>query len=367
MPLAAQKAPGDIGVRLEHSGANEPLLYLNQPAYVALFELVPGRGIVQLYPLTKYEAAYLVEPGYRQIVPARADMARRVSWQAATTIRDFTPGFHAGIPGPVTQWASAPQGFLPYRHVVAIASSKPLKVGTPNQTMSYLHLAMPTLWSPASFTASPTDLEALIDAVVPPGAATGVSAIELSSPIYTMVTYSPRAWATYSGSDGSNGDEIWADCLGMRIRVPDWYLREGLCTDQTHKNPAVAVTTTGPIGLVTAPAPSGVLQVSDRTIIHEVPMLTPVSPAAPGESARGTLASDRGTTAGRDIGTGGSAGRGSPVESRAGAPGTVGSPAPGAATPRRDDGAGSGIPRAPSPSAAPARPAGSGSRERPVP
>ncbi len=369
MPLTAQQTSNDIGVRLEYSGANEPLLYLGQPAYVALFELVPGRGVVQLYPLTRYEAGYLVEPGYRQIIPARADMARRMSWQAARAVRDFTPGFHVGIPGPTTQWSSAPQGFLTYRHVVAIASSKPLKVGTPNQTMSQLLLAMPALWSPASFEASPGDLEALIDAVVPAGAATGVSALQVASPIYTMVTYSPRAWTEYSQENSAVGDEVWATCYGMRIQVPAWYLGEGLCTEQASKPSTVAVGGPSPIGLASASAPTGVIQVNGRTMIHEVPVLTPVSPAGSGEPSRGTV-TDRGTTGGRDVGGGGSSGRGSTEESRAGAPGTVGAPGAAAAPPRRDDGGGArnGSNRPPAPAAAPTRsPAGSASRDRPVP
>ena len=363
MPLAAQKS-SDVGVRLEYSRADEPLLYLNQPAYVALFELVPGRGVVQLYPLTSYEASYLVEPGYRQIIPARADMARRLSWQAGVAVRQFIPGFHLGAPV-VTQVAARPQGFVQTRHVVAIASNQPLNVGRPNETISRLHLAMPSLWTPAAFEASPTDLESLIEAIVPAGAASGVSALQVASPIYTMVTYSPRAWAEISDPSklyaGAEDDEVWASCLGMRIRVPSWYIADAVCAEPVARpGQQAALTNAGvpAVGLVPVAAPSTGTRIADLPV-REVRVLTPVERLGPNEVARHAAASDMGAGEGRDVPAGSSK-----TDARAGAPGTLSTPS-GASAPRPSEGAGP----PPAPARAPtttARPSGA-SRERPVP
>lgn len=335
---------------------------------MALFELVPGRGIVQLYPLTKYEATYLVEPGYRQMIPARADMARRVSWQAGIAVRQFTPGFHAGVPAPVSPASKGPQGFLPYRHVVAIASDKPLRVGTPSATMSYLHLAVPALWTPAAFEAGPSDLEALIDAVVPAGATSGVSAIRLAPPRYTMVTYSPLAWALVNPWDDTDEvwtDDRWASCFGMRIRVPSWYLGEAFCNEPPKtQTPQVAASSlpVAPIGLVHVSAPTVATRIADLPM-REVPALTPVERAGPNDAARArTSIAEMGAGGGRDVRSPTSGG-----EARAGAPGTTGAAAP-SRSPRREEGAGAAP--APAPTRAPAPAAGapsSGSRERPVP
>ena len=365
-PLTAQTPQPEIAVRLEYSRTTEPVLFLGQPAYIALFEMVPGRGIVQLYPLTKYEANYLVEPGYRQIIPARAEMARRVSWQSAQAVQQFTPGFHFGMPGPARQVASGPQGFLPSRHVIAIASDKPLRIGTPNETMSYLHLAMPALWSPASFEANPEDLESIIDAVLAPGAASGVSAIQLATQVYTMATYSPVAFAMYNQETGVVNDEVWATCFGLRIRAPSWVLSSGICVDAPLNGQTIAEVVRNNIGLtsVPTPAPVSVTQVAGHINVHEVPVLTPIATSPRVTNAHSAPLGDRGVSGGRDIGGGARSSRGEGV---AGAPGTTGSAGPGGmSTPAgREDGT---TGRTSVPQGAPVRaPAGSASRERPVP
>ncbi|MBI3789326.1 MAG: hypothetical protein HY275_00405 [Gemmatimonadetes bacterium] len=230
MPLAAQSSDPDINVRLERTLGAEPQIYMDGPGYLAVFEIVPGRGIVQLYPLTKHEVTNLLEPGLRQLGAARADMARRVSWQASVAVRAFTPGVLTSVTAPTPAFQPRGLGLLPYRHVVAIAATQPLRVGTPDRTMSRLHLEVPTLWSPGEFEATTDDLEALVNAVAPASRRVSVSMLTVPTPIYTMVLYSPQAWAlTSPASPDYDLSEIYARCLGMVMRVPVWYLADGLC------------------------------------------------------------------------------------------------------------------------------------------
>ncbi len=238
---AQAPAPTAPEVRLELSATDEPSLFLDRPGYVAVFEFVAGRGVAQLYPLTRFEPAMRLDQGYRQLSPARADMARRLSYRASAAIRSFTPGAIGDLASAPAPWAPAARRFLPGRTVVAVASDRPLRVGAPHETLSRLHLGMPTLWTPATFESTTDDLDALVETLREPGAAVAVSLMDLPMPVYTMVMYATNPWldipVTTPGTDGAG--ETWAVCLGQWMRVPTWYLADGTCLPGAAQRTAV--------------------------------------------------------------------------------------------------------------------------------
>lgn len=229
-PTHAQANVGP-GVRLELGTTEEPQLFLDRPGYVAVFEFVTGRGVAQLYPLTRFEPTMRLDQGYRQLSPARADMARRLSYRASAAIRTFTPGRFGDLATAPAPWAPAARRFLPGRTVVAVASDRPLRVGAPHETLSRLHLGMPTLWTPASFESTTDDLDALVETISAPGSAVSVSLMELPMPVYTMVMYATSPWLDVPvGTPATEGEgETWAICLGQVMRVPSWYLGDQTC------------------------------------------------------------------------------------------------------------------------------------------
>jgi hypothetical protein len=240
-PTHAQANVGP-GVRLELGTTEEPQLFLDRPGYVAVFEFVTGRGVAQLYPLTRFEPTMRLDQGYRQLSPARADMARRLSYRASAAIRTFTPGRFGDLATAPAPWAPAARRFLPGRTVVAVASDRPLLVGAPHETLSRLHLGMPTLWTPASFESTTDDLDALVETIRAPGSAVSVTLMELPMPVYTMVMYATSPWLDVPvGTSAAEGDgDTWAICLGQVMRVPRWYLGDQTCLPGASQRTASA-------------------------------------------------------------------------------------------------------------------------------
>lgn len=175
--VAAQgQPPLDASLR---RGASEPLFYVNQPAYVAVFEVIPGQGIQQLFPRSTVQASSPVEPGdYLLSRPFRSQIGYN-GWSTATPYarpmymldgagRIMSYYYATGWTGYETGWGGAGGG--PMRTLLLVASRAPLRlVGSPDAARQWLQhvvgfrLISSTIYAPRSM------LTDIVDAVIPMG------------------------------------------------------------------------------------------------------------------------------------------------------------------------------------------------------
>lgn len=175
--VAAQgRPPLDASLR---RGAFEPLFYVNQPAHVAVFEIIPGQGIQQLFPRSTYQSSRPVEPGdYLLSRPFRSQIGYN-GWSTATpyarpmylldgTGRITSYYYATGWTGYEAGWGAA--GFGPTRTLLLVASRAPLRLVTsPDAARQWLQQVVgfraisSTIYAPRSM------LTDVVDAVIPTG------------------------------------------------------------------------------------------------------------------------------------------------------------------------------------------------------
>lgn len=173
--VAQETRPLEASLR---RGASEPVFYLNQPAYVAVFEVVPGVGVQQLYPRTSAQASRPTEAGeYLLSRPFRSNFGYSA----------WTPGMPYARPmylvdqtGRVVSYYystaySAYSSGLRYdgrtRTLLLVASRLPLRrVTTPDAARSWLQTVIGFQAVSASLVTSDNVLNDITDAILPLGA-----------------------------------------------------------------------------------------------------------------------------------------------------------------------------------------------------
>ena len=225
---AQEKSTRVLAVTLVRVTGDEPVVVVDRPAYIAVFEMVPGAGIAQLYPLTRSEIEDPVDAGMQVLLPGRSDMSRRVSFAASRAFAPWAPAWLMAASARPDPMEGPRSGGI--RHVVAIASDRPLRVSRPDSTIAALHATMRSLWRPTTFAADDADLVALVARIRPEleNAEVDVAVLTLPLPLRSYRTYLPITTA-FNGF-GVMDDEILAVCFGAVVSVPRSYVHNGVCS-----------------------------------------------------------------------------------------------------------------------------------------
>lgn len=172
--LAQESAPLEATL---HRGVNEPSFYVDQPAFVAVFEVIPGQGVQQLFPRSSSQAAKPVEPGsYLLSRPFRSPYGA-YGWNSA---RPYArPMWMVDGRGRIvsyyytTAWTGGGWGapsFDRTRTLLLVASRTPLRmVGSPDAAQHWLQQTIGFQAISASVVAPHAMLTNIVDAIVPVG------------------------------------------------------------------------------------------------------------------------------------------------------------------------------------------------------
>ena len=160
-------------------GSFEPLFYVNQPAYVAVFEVIPGQGVQQVFPRSARQASLPVEPGdYLLSRPLRSQFDYN-GWNASMPVarpmymvdnrgRIISYYYATGWSGYEAGWGAAGMG--PTRTLLLVASRSPLRlVSSPDAARQWLQHVVGFRAISNSVMAPQSMLTDIVDAVIPAG------------------------------------------------------------------------------------------------------------------------------------------------------------------------------------------------------
>lgn len=160
-------------------GSFEPLFSVDQPAYVAVFEVIPGRGVQQIFPLSARQASKPVEPGdYLLSRPFRSQLDH-YEWSAAREYarpmymldnrgRIISYYYTTGWSGYEAGWGAASLG--PTRTLLLVASRAPLRrVSSPDAARQWLQHVVGFRAISNTVLAPQSMLTDIVDAVIPTG------------------------------------------------------------------------------------------------------------------------------------------------------------------------------------------------------
>ena len=159
-------------------GAFEAVFSVNEPAYVAVFEAIPGRGIQQIFPRSSMLASRPVEPGeYLLSRPLRSHFndgwefgrpyARPV-WMLDATGRIAGYYYTTGWAGP---YGARSLSYAPTRTLLMVASRFPLRlVDGPDAAQHWLQRVVG--FRELTFSVAPTQstFDDIVGAILPTGA-----------------------------------------------------------------------------------------------------------------------------------------------------------------------------------------------------
>jgi hypothetical protein len=159
-------------------GAMEALFSVDEPAYVAVFEAIPGQGIQQIFPRSTMQASRPVEPGeYLLSRPLHAytnygwEFARpyaRPVWMLDAGGRIAGYYYTTGWNGP---YGARSLAYAPTRTLLMVASRFPLRlVGGPDAAQHWLQRVVG--FRELTFSVAPTQstFDDIVAAVLPTGA-----------------------------------------------------------------------------------------------------------------------------------------------------------------------------------------------------
>ncbi len=182
LAVTAAGAAAQVASPLEASlrrGVSEASFYVDQPAYVAVFEVLPGQGVQQLFPRSSWQAARPVEPGeYLLSRPFRSQYGyygwnwsmpvARPMWMVDNGGQIISYYYTTGWTGSEAGWGAAT--IPPVRTLLLVASRSPLRrVSTPDAARSWLQNVV-GFRAISSAVIAPSDmLTDIVDAVLPLG------------------------------------------------------------------------------------------------------------------------------------------------------------------------------------------------------
>lgn len=160
-------------------GSFEPLFYVDQPAYVAVFEVIPGQGVQQIFPRSAHQASKPVEPGeYLLSRPFRSQIGdygwnahmpyARPMYMLDNRGRITSYYYATGWSGYEAGWGAASLG--PTRTLLLVASRAPLRlVSSPDAARLWLQHVVGFRAISSTVLAPQSMLTDIVDAVIPTG------------------------------------------------------------------------------------------------------------------------------------------------------------------------------------------------------
>lgn len=180
--VCAASAAAQVQPPLEASlrrGSFEALFYVDQPAYVAVFEVIPGQGVQQVFPRSASQAAKPVVPGeYLLSRPFRSQLGY-YGWNASMPVpqpmymldnrgRIVSYYYATGWSGYEAGWGTAGPG--PTRTLLLVASRAPLRlVSSPDAARLWLQHVVGFRAISSTVLAPQSMLTDIVDAVIPMG------------------------------------------------------------------------------------------------------------------------------------------------------------------------------------------------------
>jgi hypothetical protein len=182
LAVCAAAATAQVQSPLEASlqrGGSEPLFFVDQPAYVAVFEVIPGQGVQQVFPRSGFQASKPVEPGsYLLSRPFRSQIGydgwsssmpyARPMYMLDNRGRIVSYYYATGWTGYDAGWGGAGRG--PTRTLLLVASRKPLRlVSSPDAARQWLQHVVGFRAISSTVVAPQSMLTDIVDAVMPLG------------------------------------------------------------------------------------------------------------------------------------------------------------------------------------------------------
>lgn len=254
LALCAASAAAQGQLPLEASlrrGSFEPLFYVDRPAYVAVFEVIPGRGVQQIFPRSAYQASRPVEPGeYLLGRPFRSQLDN-YGWNAASEYarpmymldnRGHIVSYYytTGWTGYEALWGAAGPG--PSRTLLLVASRAPLRlVSSPDAARQWLQHVVGFRAISSTVVAPQSMLTDIVAAVIPTGTNMDDIVVDVLE-VQDDLNYGSSRWI---------GQSITFACPGGYYRVPaQFFFAHG-----TFYCPVARPYADTPGGTPTTPAP----------------------------------------------------------------------------------------------------------------
>ncbi|MDP1889333.1 MAG: hypothetical protein Q8K55_00460 [Gemmatimonadaceae bacterium] len=203
-------------------GSFEPLFYVDQPAYVAVFEVIPGQGVQQIFPRSATQASKPVEPGeYLLSRPFRSQIGydgwsthmpyARPMYMLDNRGRIVSYYYTTGWTGDEAGWGAAGPG--PARTLLLVASRAPLRrVSSPDAARQWLQQVVGFRAISSTVMAPQSMLTDIVDAVIPTGTSLDDVVVDVLE-VYDFDT-GTRRWM---------GQSITFACPGGLYSVPAQY------------------------------------------------------------------------------------------------------------------------------------------------
>ena len=203
-------------------GSFEPLFYVDQPAYVAVFEVIPGQGVQQIFPLSSRQASKPVEPGeYLLSRPFRSQIGysgwnahmpyARPMYMLDNRGRIISYYYTTGWTGYEAGWGAAGPG--PARTLLLVASRAPLRlISSPDAARQWLQRVVGFRAISNTVLAPQSMLTDIVDAVIPTGTSMDDVVVDVLE-VYDFDT-GTRRWM---------GQSITFACPGGSYSVPAQY------------------------------------------------------------------------------------------------------------------------------------------------
>ncbi len=249
--------------RLSATALGAPEVQVLQPSHVAVFEVQPFGGIVQLYPTSRGEAFTTTAVAQLPLAGAALLEARRASHRGLALV--------AGGMGTAGAPVGADVRTLRPRTLVLLASDQPLRVSGPFETLARLAGEMPALRTPQVFGGEDADIADLVARVRPVGRDAEVTLDILSlAPDASDVAAAREA-------DVGGGSGTVAMCGLSSVVLSAELLEKLRCTPETPVGSASSVPDP-----VVARERDALTQrlLTDRTPVPAAPAAAPASPAA---------------------------------------------------------------------------------------
>ncbi len=187
---AAAQADRPLEASLRH-GSGEGVFYIDQPAYVVVFEVIPGQGVQQIYPRSSYESTHAADAGEYLLSRPFRSQYNYAGWN--NSMPYARPIYMLDGAGRIasyyyeTGWTGS-QSFGMVRTLLLVASRKPLRrVGSPEGAQHWLQQVVGFRAISNSVYAPEAMLDDIVNAVTPAGAGVDdvvVDMLEIADDMY---------------------------------------------------------------------------------------------------------------------------------------------------------------------------------------
>jgi hypothetical protein len=208
MAVSAAGAIAQVAQPLDASlrrGVSEPSFFVGQPAFVAVFEVIPGQGVQQIFPRSTSQASTPVEPGeYLLSRPFRSQYRyagwnynampyARPMWMVDNRGRIISYYYTTGWSGTEAGWGAAT--IAPTRTLLLVASRRPLRrVASADAASHWLQQVVGFRAISSTIITPSAMLDDIVEAVLPVGSAEDDVMVDVLE-----LTDSDPAYSRYAG------------------------------------------------------------------------------------------------------------------------------------------------------------------------